>query len=108
MTRRDAGSTHGGTSWSKRFSVVLGDIDLLILVLLGAMLLPLIIGPFIVVYEFMKAEAYTAAGLVGAVFAGCAALAIRAVRRGELGPGTLAAALALLAFIAFMATRLPR
>lgn len=70
MTRRDAGSAQANSSWSKRFSAARSNLDLLILVLLAVMLLPLIIGPFFVVYEFMKAEAYTAAALVGAVFGG--------------------------------------
>jgi len=77
-------------------------------VLLGAMLLPLIIGPFVLAYEFVKAGAYVHAASIGGVFAACVALALRGVRRGEFGPGTLAAVLAMLALMLFMATRLPR
>lgn len=35
------------------------------------MLLPLIIGPFVLVYEFAKDGAYAEAGLVGGVFVAC-------------------------------------
>jgi hypothetical protein len=89
-----------------RFWSVLGGLDLLIGVLLGAMLLPLIIGPFVLVYQFIKAGAYAYAILIGGVFASCVALALRGVRRGEFGPGTFAAVLALLALMLLVAARL--
>ena len=101
------GSTrHDQTPRASRFWSVLGGLDLLILIILGAMLLPLIVGPFVVIYQFIRAGAYSQAILVGGVFASCVALAVRSVRRGEFGPGTLAAVLALLAFMLFVATRL--
>jgi hypothetical protein len=85
----------------------LGGLDILVGVLLGVMLLPLIAGPFVLVYEFAKAGAYTHAGVVGSVFAACVGLVVRAVRRGEFGPGVFGAAVALVMLMLFMATRLP-
>ncbi len=82
--------------------------DIVVGVLLAAMLLPLLIGPFVVGYQFAKAGDYASAGLVGSVFAVCVILTVRAVRRGEFGPGLFFAALVLVAFLFFMATRIPR
>jgi len=108
MTDPTDSSSRGTGSWARGFSAALGSVDLVILILLGALLLPLVIGPFLLVYEFFNAGALPQALLIGGVFAACTGLAIRAVRRAEFGPGLLAAALALLGFMFFMATRLPR
>jgi len=105
---QERSSTEGPGRWVARLRSALGGLDLLMGVLLGAMLLPLIIGPFVLVYEFVKAGAYMDAALVGSLFAACVALAVRGVRRGEFGPGILAAVLALLAIMVFTATRVPR
>jgi len=87
---------------------VLGGLNVLILMILAAMLLPLIIGPFVVVYEFARAGEYTVAATIGSAFGVCVALVLRAVRRGELGVGTFVVALMFAAFVVLMATRLPR
>ena len=83
-------------------------LDVVVGVLLAVMLLPLVVGPFVLVYVFADAGQYSAAGLIGFTFTCCAALAIRAVRRGEFGPAVFGAALLLVAVLVMMATRLPR
>ena len=99
---------NGQDTWLTGLRSVLGGLDLTMGVLLGAMLLPLVVGPFVVVYQFVQARAYVDALLVGGLFTGVIAVGVRAVRRGEFGPATLAAVLALLGLMLFMATRLPR
>jgi len=106
MSRQQNSPQQGQASSPSAFWAVLGRVDVVIGVLLGVLLLPLIIGPFVLVYEFIKAGALGYAALVGTVFACCVVLAIRAVRRGEFGPGTLALVLGLLAIMFLVATRL--
>jgi hypothetical protein len=95
-------------TWLARVRSGAGVLDIVVGVLLAAMLLPLLIGPFVVGYQFAQAGDYISAGLVGSVFAVCVILTIRAVRRGEFGPGLFGAALVLVAFLIFMARRIPR
>ena len=104
---RGSGSD-GESPWLRRLRSAIGDMDLIVGVLLGAMLLPLIIGPLVLLYMLVTDGAYTEAVLIGSLFAGCVTLAIRAVRRGEWGPSILAAVLALLAILVFMAMQLKR
>jgi hypothetical protein len=94
--------------WVERLRSGLGVVDVLVGVLLAAMLLPLVIGPFVLAYQFAKAGQLGPAGLIGTVFAGCVILTVRAVRRGEFGPALFGAALLLVAVLGFLATRLPR
>jgi hypothetical protein len=91
-----------------RLRAGLSILDVVVGVLLAVMLLPLVIGPFILVLDFAAAGQYAAAGLIGATFTCCTALAIRAVRRGEFGPAVFGAALILVALLVIMAKRLPR
>jgi hypothetical protein len=86
----------------------LGGMYLVAAVVLAAMLLPLIIGPFVVVYEFARAGAYGSAGLVASTFGASVFLVLRAVRRGELGVGVVGMTLVFVALLIFMAMRLPR
>jgi hypothetical protein len=72
------------------------------------MLLPLILGPVFLVYELIKAKAHAQALFVGSLFALCTGVAVRAVRRGEFGPGTVALVLGLLAAIVLAALWLGR
>ena len=83
-------------------------LDLVVGVLLAGMLLPLVIGPFILVLDFAASGQYAAAGLIGVTFGCCVVLAIRAVRRGEFGPAVFGAALILVAMLVVMAKRLLR
>jgi hypothetical protein len=94
-------------SWLTRLRSAFAKLDVLMGVLLAAMLLPLIIGPFVLVYQFARDGAYGEAGLVGGVFAACVALVARAVRRGDFGPSIFGAALLLLVLLALFASRLP-
>ena len=93
--------------WLARLRSTLGGLYIIAAVLLAAMLLPLIIGPFVIVYEFAKAGAYGSAGVVASTFGGCVFLVLRAVRRGELSISVVGVTVVLVAFIIFMATRLP-
>ncbi len=104
----DGKQTEGGVTWVARLRSGLGALDIVVGVLLAAMLLPLLIGPFVVGYQFAKAGDYISAGLVGSVFGACVILTVRAVRRGEFGPSLFGAALVLVAFLFFMVTRIPR
>jgi hypothetical protein len=106
-TQEEPGQGPRQGSWLERLRSGLGDLNILIVVLLAAMLLPLIVGPFVLVYEFASAGAYARPGLIGTVFGACALLVLRAVRRGEFGPPLFGAALVLVAFMFFMASRLP-
>jgi hypothetical protein len=97
-----------GDSWLARLRSAFAKLDVLMGVLLAAMLLPLIIGPLVLVYQFVKDGAYAEAALVGGVFAACVTLVARAVRRGEFGPSIFGVVFLLLALLAFLASRLPR
>lgn len=83
-------------------------LDGVILVLLAAMLLPLIVGPFVLMYSLAIDGAYAGAAFIGSLFGLLTLVAIRAVRRGEFGPGVLGLILALLAGMVFAANVLPR
>jgi hypothetical protein len=76
-------------SWLARLRSSISGLDLLVGLLLALILIPLIVGPFIVVLQFLIKGAYLEALLVGGLFTACVRLALRAVRRGEWGPGTL-------------------
>jgi hypothetical protein len=69
------------------------------------MLLPLVLGPIVVVYQFVQAGQYVEAAALGALAAACYGVAARAVLRGEFGPGTVVTVLAIGAIILFVAIR---
>ncbi len=96
------------SSWLARLRVAIGRLDVLIGMLLAVLLLPLIIGPFVVAYEFARSGAYIDAVVVASVFAAAITAAVRAVRRQEFSPGTIICVLAFAAVVLFMATRLHR
>jgi hypothetical protein len=96
MIELDKDPTELRESWTARVRSGTALLDGLVLALLGALLLPLIVGPFWLAYSFALDGEYAAACFVGSLFGLFALVAIRAVRRGEFGPGVLGLALALL------------
>ncbi len=94
--------------WVVRVRSAEAVLDGLILVLLAALLLPLIVGPFVVAYAFAANGQYAAACLVASLFGCLTLVAIRAVRRGEFGPGIFAFAVVLVAGMLLLAALLRR
>lgn len=82
-----------------------GELDALIGVLLTLLLLPLILGPAIAVFQFLEAGQLVEAGAVAVLAAACYAVALRAVRRGEFGPSTAATVFAIGALILSVVVR---
>jgi hypothetical protein len=105
---QDEGPANDRTGLLVRVRAGIGSLDAVVGVLLVVMLLPLVVGPFVLVMDFAAAGQYAEAGLIGITFTCCAALAIRAVRRGEFGPAVFGATLVLVAVLVIMAKRLPR
>jgi len=99
---RPAKASPGGPLWVARVRSGERVLDGVILVLLGAMLLPLVVGPFVAVYEFAINGQYPAAFFIGSLFGCLALVAIRAVRRGEFGPGVFFLGVGLLVGIALL------
>jgi hypothetical protein len=87
---------------------MLGQLDVVIGILLAVMLLPLVLGPIIAVYQFVQAGQYAGAAALAALTAACYLVAGRAVVRGEFGPGTAFTVLAGAAIILFAFLRLRR
>jgi hypothetical protein len=85
---------------------MLGKLDLVIGILLAVMLLPLVLGPIVAVYQFIQAGQYVGVAAIGALTTACCLVAARAVRRGEFGPGTAFTVLAGAAIILFAILRL--
>ena len=85
-----------------------GSLDLVIGILLAAMLLPLVLGPIVMAYQFVQAGQYLEAGAIALLAAACYAVGARAVMRGEFGPGTVFSVLALGGIILFIAIRFRR
>lgn len=85
-----------------------GSLDLVIGILLAAMLLPLVLGPIVMAYQFVEAGQYLQAGANVLLAAGCYAVGGRAVRRGEFGPGAVFSVLALGGITLFIAIRFRR
>ena len=82
------------------------SLDTLIGILLAALLLPLLLGPLVAVYQFIQAGDYGTAAAIGVLATACYVVAGRAVARGEFGPGTAATVLGIAAVMAFVAFRL--
>ena len=108
MSEPNKGSPAPDQSWHEWLRKGAGLLDGVILVLLGAMLLPLIVGPFVLMYSLAIDGAYAGAAFIGFLFGLLALVVIRAVRRGEFGPGVLGLVLALLAGMVVVAKMLPR
>lgn len=85
-----------------------GSLDLVIGILLAAMLLPLVLGPIVVAYQFAQAGQYVEAGAIAMLAAACYTVGARAVVRGEFGPGTVFTVLGLGGLILFVAVRFRR
>jgi hypothetical protein len=85
-----------------------GGLDVVIGVLLAVMLLPLILGPIVVAYQFIQAGQYVEAGAIAALAIACYGVTGRAVRRGEFGPATVFTVLAIGAIIFYVAIRFRR
>ena len=85
---------------------MLGKLDLVIGILLALMLLPLVLGPIVGVYQLLQAGLYAGAAALAALTAACYLVAGRAVKRGEFGPGTVFTVLAGAAIILFAVNRL--
>jgi polyferredoxin len=85
---------------------VLGKLDLVIGILLALMLLPLVLGPIVGVYQFLQAGLHGAAAGLAALTAACYFVAGRAVKRGEFSPGTVFTVLIGAAIIVFVVVRL--
>ena len=73
---------------------MLGRLELVIGILLVVLLLPLVLGPIVGIYQFLKAGEYAWAAGLAALTAACYLVAGRAVKRGEFGPGTVFTVLA--------------
>jgi hypothetical protein len=82
-----------------------GSLDLIIGILLAAMLLPLLLGPIVVAYQFVQAGQYVEAGAITLLATTWYVVGGRAVMRGEFGPGTVFSVLGLGAIILFIAIR---
>ncbi len=67
-----------------------------IVVILALFLLPLVVGPFVAAWEFAANGQYAGALFIASLFACLALVAIRAVQRGEFGPGVFFLAVGLL------------
>ena len=85
-----------------------GSLDLLIGVLLAVLLLPLILGPLVVIYQFAQAGQYLEAAAIMALTAVCYAVSARAVRAGEFGPSTVFTVLGIGAIIFYVAIHFRR
>jgi len=85
-----------------------GRLDLLIGVLLAAFLLPLILGPIVAIYQFARAGQYLDAIAIMALTIVCYSVSVRAVRRGEFGPGTVFTVLVTGAIIFYVAIHFRR
>ena len=85
---------------------LIGQLDLVIGILLALMLLPLVLGPIVGVYQLLQAGLYAGAAGLAALTAACYFVAGRAVKRGEFGPGTVFTVLAGAAIIVFVFIRL--
>jgi len=77
-----------------RLRDVLSGLDVVIGVLLAAMLLPLLLFPFFVLYLLVEERSYAAAVGVAVVVLACYVLVGRDVRRGEFSPYTVPAVVA--------------
>ncbi len=86
---------------------MLGHLDLLIGILLALMLLPLVLGPIVGVYQLLRAGLYAGAAALAALTAACYLVAGRAVMRGEFGPGTVFTVLAGAGIILFVVIPTP-
>jgi len=80
-------------------------LDVVIGTLLAVLLLPLVLGPLVAVYQFLQVGQYGEAACLAVLAAACYVVAGRAVQRGEFGTGTVAAVLAIGALILFVAVR---
>jgi hypothetical protein len=67
-----------------------------IVVILALFLLPLVVGPFVAAWQFARAGQYAGALFIVSLFGCLALVAIRAVRRGEFGPGVFFLAVGLI------------
>jgi len=85
-----------------------GSLDLIIGILLAAMLLPLVLGPIVVAYQFAQAGQYVEAGAIALLAATWYVVGGRAVMRGAFGPATVFSVLGLGAIILFVAIRFRR
>lgn len=95
-------ATQAGQPWVVRVRSGERLLDSAILVILAALLLPLVVGPFVAAYQFAIDGQYAAAFFIVSLFGCLALVAIRAVRRGEFGPGIFFLAVALIAGVALL------
>jgi hypothetical protein len=101
----NVGPNTGGLAAVRAF---FGGLDVIIGVLLAALLLPLILGPFFVVYQFMQAGQYVEAAAILLLATACYAIGGRAVLRGQFGPATVFTVLGIGAAILYVAIRFRR
>jgi hypothetical protein len=79
-----------------------------IIVILALFLMPLIVGPFVAAWQFAIEGQYAGALLLLSVFGCLALVAIRAVNRGEFGPGVLFFAVGLIVGAALLGAVIAR
>ena len=79
-----------------------------IVVILALFLLPLVVGPFVVAWQFATDGQYAGALFIVSMFGCLALVAIRAVHRGEFGPGIFFLAVGLIVGAALLAAVLAR
>jgi hypothetical protein len=92
---REESAEHDGTdqapqtsqSWMERVRSGERLANATIVVILALLLLPLVVGPFVAAWQFAMGGQYAGALFILSVFGCLALVAIRAVRRGEFGPG---------------------
>ena len=65
--------------------------------------LPLVLGPIVAAYQFLRAGQYVEGAAIALLSAACYAVGARAVARGEFGPGTVFTVLGLGAVILYLA-----
>ena len=87
---------------------MLGRLDLVIGALLALMLVPLVLGPIVAVYQLVQVGQYALAAALAALAALSYGVGARAVVRGEFGPGTAVTVLGIGAIILFVALRFQR
>jgi hypothetical protein len=76
-----------GHSWLERVRSAEGLANSAIVIILAVLLLPLVVGPFIAAVLFALDGQYATALFIVSLFGCLALVAIRAMRRGEFGPG---------------------
>ena len=91
-----AEAPHTSQSWVERVRSGERLANGALVVILALFLLPLVVGPFVAAWQFAIDGQYAGALFIVSLFGCLALVAIRAVRRGEFGPGVFFLAVGLI------------